>query len=622
MKTLIRVLSVLCCVAPFGVADAVVPSTVGDNLTAYNSNSGSAEGNRWNTLMNSRSGGTTTSSTNATADFGNCNAVVLRCAQPKCNNGGCTDTGVATAIVNGCIQSNPTCKQYGDDLVSYISAQLVASSAAKQAAATNAANAAASSAASQQSAQQIAALQQQIQQMQSTITSQNTALQNAMAEQQKATAEAIADATKQSAQTQSSSTVNVSDAQRAAVANGLDPDLVVREQISGQILSAIENAETSMKELSNVMQDAFRYAGCDERGNNCRGPKRVKMFKQKAGEFFGPYEQVIDEMYEALLLAQSVGVDISDIYMMLSNSCNVWGQFYCEGIRSIKNTVNNNSGNSSVIEYQPLRYTAYTCIKGESTQGKDPNDPNGVISHYIIGGQPCKVGGIIPVSDGGCQPLGPYTGDKEVKIAWLNEEETENGKFMIGCLSEVLDNSSFFTNRKKQASIDIETLQRIVSQDALDTSYNRKNLVNENLKYCAVDENEYIDLQKLVSTKSLPTKNICISQNTLDRFNKDYLYDNPTIMQMSEDACRNRKDYSGSGCTWYSDIPACFCATSTHNTAAHQYDVAKKDKAERNCNNAGCEWTDNANDPTTKGTCSNITGVTPTSTNCASYTIN
>ena len=148
MKTLIRVLSVLCCVAPFGVADAVVPSTVGDNLTAYNSNSGSAEGNRWNTLMNSRSGGTTTSSTNATADFGNCNAVILRCAQPKCSNGGCTDLNVTFSIVNGCVQSNAACKQYGDELTQYIAAQLVAQSTAKaNAAANEAQNAAASAAA-------------------------------------------------------------------------------------------------------------------------------------------------------------------------------------------------------------------------------------------------------------------------------------------------------------------------------------------------------------------------------------------------------------------------------------------------------------------------------------------
>ena len=128
MKTLIGFLSVLLCVAPFGVANAVVSQTAGNNLTAYNGESGAANNNRWNNAMNSRSGG---NETVATADFGNCNAVIMRCAQPKCSSGGCTDMSVTFAIVSGCVQASAPCKQYGDELVQYISAQLVAQSTAK-----------------------------------------------------------------------------------------------------------------------------------------------------------------------------------------------------------------------------------------------------------------------------------------------------------------------------------------------------------------------------------------------------------------------------------------------------------------------------------------------------------
>ena len=486
MKSIARFLLVALCATPFATAQAVVSSTLGNNLTAYNGESGSTNNNQWNNLMNSRSGG----SGAATADFGNCNAVVMRCAQPKCSNGGCTDLNVTFSIVNGCVQSNAACKQYGDELTNYIAAQLVAQSTAKANAAQTAAQTAAANAAAQQNAQQLQQMQQQMQQMQSQMAAQNAQtvaqLQSALAEQKELTANALAQANaaaQAAAQPvqQSSSTSGLNDSQISAAEAGVSADVLAREQISGQILSGIENSEKQLKTLKATMVDAFSYAHCDSRGNNCAGPKRVKIFKQKAEAFFDPYENVLDEMYDALILAQSVGVDINDIYMMLNGSCNVWGKYLCE-------------------KGQDLRYTSTNCKKDENSVYKSqPGEGS------IIGEQKCEIGKIIPPSDGGCQPLGMINSEEEVRYNWLNEEE--DSRIRVGCMSEILDSTGLFKSRKKQASIDIETLQRIITQDAPSSAKGK-----DAYKYCAVtdtDADALEVLEKAAELKQFSGNSIC-----------------------------------------------------------------------------------------------------------------
>ena len=169
MKNLSRILTVLLCFAPVAYASgAPVATTAGSNLTAFNPSN--ANNNQWATMSNGRYD--SANAPTAKADFGNCNALILRCAQPKCSNGGCSEASIASAIVKGCVQSNSNCKQYGDDLVQYMTAQLVASSNAKineqQAAAANAA----AEAAQQQSQQQMQQMQYQMQQMQQQMAQQ------------------------------------------------------------------------------------------------------------------------------------------------------------------------------------------------------------------------------------------------------------------------------------------------------------------------------------------------------------------------------------------------------------------------------------------------------------------
>lgn len=503
-----------------GASASPVATTVGSNLTAYNPTSGSTNNAMWNAYMNPRSN---VAASAPAADFGNCNAIILRCAQPKCANGGCSSMEIARPIVTGCVESNASCKQYGTDLIEYIAAQLVSDSTAaatQAAAASQAAAAQQSNLQMQQMQQQMAAMQQQMQQQSADTAAQ---IQAALEQQSAATAAAIAEATAatqqnaatsvQPTQTTNATTpaatntsVNLSAgaldltaAQQLAAASGVDANLLAREQIAGEILTKIENAEVNLKSAKAAMDAAFEYAGCDSTGSNCSGPARVSKFKQRALEFFDPYNDVLNELYDALILAQSVGVDITDIYMMLSGTCNVWGQYLC-------------------TEGQVMHYNSYNCQNGKSV-------PVYTGGGMVYGGADCTPGQVVPMSDGGCQLIKMLTDQDEVQRNWLYPEEGLDGaQVRVGCASEALDNSFLFRNLKRQASIDIEVLQRIIEQDA-PASYGRLGLSstsgmrtpkNDGLPYCKLNDKTYQELQKIATLKQLPD-NICVSETNMRR---------------------------------------------------------------------------------------------------------
>lgn len=531
MKSISKFLVVALALVSVTPATAAVATTAGSNLTAFNGASGAMNNNTWNTMMNTRGQANTSA---PRADFGNCNALILRCAQPKCASGGCTTMEIANPIVSGCVQSNATCKQYGDELVEYISAQLVASSTARANAQAAAAQTAAAQAAAQQTNEQLEQMQAQMQEMQASMERQNAetanALRDALAQQQEATATSAA-STVSPAESSTSTITDVPNnddadtsaiddglttAQRIGAKSGLSADLLAREQITGQIMSKIENAQTQLKALKAAMNDTFEYAGCDSSGNNCAGPKRVKTFKQRAMNFFEPYNAVLDELYDALIMAQSVGVDITDIYMMLNGTCNAWAKYLC-------------------TQDQVMHYTNQNCKDGISVStyevyvvgNKDKNEPgyNYVKQTGVHGGAKCTIGQVVPMSDGGCQLIQMLTSNDEVQYNWLYPDEGfENAQVRVGCASEALDTSALFRNRKKQASIDIETLQRIIEQDApsvYGSSRLRSNTKPDpdGVKYCAVNEETLVDLQKSANLKKLPSKICTTDADLLTKWN-------------------------------------------------------------------------------------------------------
>ena len=494
MKIINRLFLLVLCVMPF-VAGAQVATTAGNNLTAWNGGSASASNNNWNSMTNSR---TLTAGANApTADFGNCNSVILRCAQPKC--GGCTTLDLARPIVAGCVNSNATCKQYGNDLVEYISAQLVATANTKSQQQQLAAQQAAAAAAA-------ASNSQQMQQMQAALDEQKQMVANAQAEA----------AAAQQRMNESAST-GLTMAQQAAVESGVSADVLLREQVGGEILSKIENAEAALKNLKESMDTTFRYAGCDTRGNNCSGPKRVKVFKDKALGFIDPYENIVDEMYEALETALAVGVDVSDVIMMLSGSCNKWGRYLCSyGYKTGK--VMNKDGKE--VDGTVLDNGFYTYEKGENcVNGKSKK------SDETRGIGECTPGMTVPPQDDPrCTLTSLIEEDTdELQREWFSGNDVDSDKMVrVGCATSSLDSISIFGRRSSRSgsALDLDTLERILNQDAPEYAtknrYNRNSdSIYEKVKYCGVTEKGYRNLKNAIDRKSLPKDKVCMQYDKL-----------------------------------------------------------------------------------------------------------
>jgi hypothetical protein len=116
--------------------------------------------------------------------------------------------------------------------------------------------------------------------------------------------------------------------------------------------------------------------------------------------------------------------------------------------------------------------------------------------------------------------LGLINNDEEVRYNWLNPDTGDETNIKVGCMSDMLDTSPLFRNRKKGASIDIETLKRIIEQDA-PTVYgagvfggDATTPQKDGIKFCAVGYESYADLQKIVSLKKLPDT-VCVDNNGL-----------------------------------------------------------------------------------------------------------
>ncbi|MCL2331147.1 MAG: hypothetical protein FWC61_01225 [Proteobacteria bacterium] len=422
----------------------------GGNLTGFYGGVGAINNNQWNQMINPNR--TPPAAQLPAADFGNCNAIVTRCAQPKCPGGGCIDMAIAVPIVNGCVAANAVCKQYGDDLVQAISAQMVANATNKaqatQAQMAAAATAAAASAQNDAAAQQMAAMQQQMQQMQEKMAADQAAQQAQMAAAAAAQQAAAATAAAQPAPATGGapSTAIPENVLSDAAARGVSADIIARNQASGQILSQLENVSVALQNVKKAMQDAFAYAGCDTRGENCTGPKRVAAFKVKAAAFFDPFETVQEEVYNALIQAQALGVDISDIYMMLSSSCNVWGQYLCE-------------------QGQILRFSGLARDAG----GKCEDTAN-----TRCAPDPALVGKIVPPASGGCQLLRLLGVGDDVYQNWLDVPTSEStgpgsGRYTaVACASDALATSGFFKNlRMNVDDVGTDDLAAVLSADVI-----------------------------------------------------------------------------------------------------------------------------------------------------------
>ncbi len=538
MKSLSRILTVfLCCIPAFSAVSAPVATTAGNNLTAYHPNT--ANNNQWATMTNGRydSKGTTT----AKVDFGNCNAVVLRCAQPKCGKGGCTDGEVAAKIVDGCVKSNEVCKKYGDDLVNFMTAQLVASSnsklreqelAVEQARAQAEAQAAAANAQSEQLSQmqdQMAQMQQQMMQQQQQSAQQ---LQEALAQQQAQSQQALDEMKTAATDAAKQTEAGVSAYQQEAINRGVSEETLMRQTITGQIMTKVQDAETSIKKMKEVLQTSFKYAGCDTRGNNCSGPKRIKKWRELAVEFLEPYDEAVDNIYDALMTAQMVGVDLSQIYMMLNDSCNAWGQYMCPSGTVVYPESDNTTEMPQVCSPEAsdeYHECAYKCRQDNEIKQYFSAVPQYNESKLKTCLSDCRK---LYRGCRKCRLLKVLTDGAEVYEGWINAEETsDDQRMIISCASGVLDSTKLFTRRthlKKGAGlIDIDKMDIWLNQVEPDKKWKEKSSdekYQEPNQYCAASKNEptkKTDLQKAVLSKVVNEKNLCVDKPDEERYNAD-----------------------------------------------------------------------------------------------------
>lgn len=517
MKNLSRILTVVLCCAPVvSYGAGPVATTSGSNLTSYNPST--AYNNQWATMSNGRYDTDNT----AKVDFGNCNAVVLRCAQPKCAGGGCTDYNVAGAIVEGCVKSNDKCKQYGDDLISYMTAQLVASSNAKineqQMALESAkiqaeAQAAAASAANSQNEQMISQMQNQMAQMQQQMAQQqqesNRQLQEALAQQAAQSAAAIESMKNTATEVAQQNESGITSYQQEAINRGISTDVLERQKITGQIMTEIENADLKLKNVRVAMQNSFDYAGCDARGNNCRAPKRIKKWRELATGFLDPYDETIDRIYDALVTAQTVGVDLSQIYMMLNNSCNSWGRYLCEkgsyidygdgngAPRSCSAGVSTDPETRDCLEKCNKRYDKLQTKKDATVKYNYDNCVSKCAKRVC---KPCTLIKLLTDKD-----------EDAVYEGWINPtaDVQQNGT-VVACASNALDGSTLFARRTKNKNgaglVDIDKLDKWLTQVEPSTAQNGKECDSSNnskngMCYCGVGYGNSKRVLELASAK-------------------------------------------------------------------------------------------------------------------------
>lgn len=516
MKILSRILAICLCSAPLidNAAWGVVASTSGHNLTAFNPST--ANNNQWATASNGRQEVAPT----AKADFGNCNSVVLRCAQPKCANGGCVDLNIATGIVAGCVQTNKACIQYGNELVSYMAAQLVASSTAK----ANAQNAeAAQNAAATQSAQTQQQMQQMQQQMQSQLAQmqqQNMQtqqqLQQALQQQQEqnalmmqnmqAAANAAADAAANANASVNAANASISQVtadmstgvgqttgsgltgyQMDAVDRSASIKALERQEIGNQVMAEMKDADLALKKVKTAMNNSFEYAGCDSHGNSCTGPKRIKKWRELAMDFVDPYDEVVDKLYDAIETAMFVGgIDLSNIYMMLGDSCEKWGEFMCEpGSIEYRNKDKNGKEQNGVpYSCGSVFATCKTNCDNEYTNG---TTSKGNVDVWSACREKCF---FVSGACNQCRQLKVLTDRSDVYNRWTQSDPTDttSNTTVVACMDNVMSDNKLFSRRNKRRKgndvVDLEDISTWLSQTESVTS---KSITDkEYLNYCNV----------------------------------------------------------------------------------------------------------------------------------------
>ncbi|MDR1027741.1 MAG: hypothetical protein LBL46_04980 [Rickettsiales bacterium] len=487
------------------------------NQTSFQNNQGIVNNNQYNQAMNPNRVGGGAAGTAATANFGNCDALMQRCAAGRCGNGGCADMNVAFPIVQGCVAASAECKKHGDALAQSVAAQMVASSVQKNNAASAqqqqqmaAQNAAQSAQQMEQMNQQMAAMQAQMAQQQQASQQQMQEMMAQQAAQQQAAMAQQAELMKQQQASAPSSPPAASPAAaipaapvQQSIDSGVSADAIARNQIVGQVLSSLDGVDASIKNLDQTVRDVLNYAKCDYNANSCEGPRRVAAFRKKAQNFFEPYDGVLDALENSLYTAMAAGIDVSDIYMMLTNSCTQWGKYLC------------NYKNDNPMMYCKSKTGVQQETTGQIYRNTETNKVTGddrkTEMYTLTGTNNARENCVsaktdvyqYQVQNPNCNFVELYRNDQrdEVQQNYILANSDDATNIRMSCMSDGLLQSGIFARRGRQKSkdFDIDALEIVINQEE---PRNSTGAVGKT--YCSIDgrlDDAIINLQTMLSKK-------------------------------------------------------------------------------------------------------------------------
>jgi len=244
----------------------------------------------------------------------------------------------------------------------------------------------------------------------------------------------------------------------AAIDRGVPADTIARNTIIGQVMSALDGVTAGMNAMRAVVEDVRTYAGCDHNATNCTGPGRVSVFRQKARPFFEHYDNVLDALESSLITAMSAGVDVTDIYMMLTNACNQWGKYMC------------NEQNAFPIYFCPNTATGIEWIVDETRTATLDN------SHMV-----CVIGATRPravttrsdiasrqFTNPGCTFIQLFRNDQrnEIQQNWIIAMGGDQTNIRMACMSDGVLQTGIFgrRNRRRVDDFDIDALELLINQ--------------------------------------------------------------------------------------------------------------------------------------------------------------
>ncbi|MBO5704710.1 MAG: hypothetical protein J6R99_01690, partial [Alphaproteobacteria bacterium] len=319
---------------------------------------------------------------------------------------------------------------------------------------------------------------------------------------------------------------------------------------------------------------------------------------------------VVDDLYEALETALMLGIDVSDILMMMNGSCNRWGRYACHsnGKDSDDNAVHNVAyyaddkvdASDKDGSCKKGRRVPGSCINGKSVQATCTTEDKETYS--VKGGQECTPGMVVPPQDDAlCTMIGTFAGNDTdaVRREWLDENYDGDRMVRIGCASSALDSIGIFARRrgKKASTLDLDTLERILEQDAAEgigsSRYKDEDIRNkEKFQYCALSVDGHRILTTAINTQKFKQSEVCVESAVLRNkaMNADWarslgnssLYPDHIPEAYNVDSCETLS--SGNGC-WNGSrcIVRLFDGISSEDT------FCKSDSECKNGDNSKCK---------------------------------